>query len=1260
MKPCSVTPIIALSLLLSVQPVYADCGPSQIGPPCAFGGMAAQGSAEPSVSLGAGNPIHLATGNKYQHDIDLPANATAPGLELVRHYNALDPRASVLGHGWTLSYDARLYRAGSAWQIVQADGRRLMFPDTGITQDGSHIGPHGRLDHIHDHHNWFWPTGTTARFDQNGRLVALRHPNGESVYIERDDTNGPLHGTIQRVVNDRGQALEFSYTVDNDVARLRAVTTPLGKFKYDHDTEPVDTAKSSQVAGPVNRQTDVSEYDQHPGHTARGHRLIRVTRPDGMTRSYAYDADHQAGNPYALTGIAISTSAGNKPVQTLQLGSWSYDAQGRAVSYRSGVADEAANHLRVNYQQSPSPKGPGHTVVTDGQGRETHVHIALRGRQYRVTAVTGEGCQGCPAPGTRADYDEDGRLVSVNGMGITRTPDGRINVLRPARAGWPGLSLHYDAGRRTHWHSDITGTEHMQYNAHGLPAKRRFANDDTVRFDYDAQHRPVAMHERHGTHRTTTRLRWHGHWLTHIEHPNETETRHHDAKGRVTQRGITRHRNRAHRNNGARPAIQLQDAFTYDDENRLTQHHLPEGGSLHYEWGHGPQLTAIYWEDRQGHKHPVIQSKPEHAGYFYGNGLHLETRAGPGHRIRELRLHGADHVLFTQELAYDSQQRIATETVSTHSGNTAAEESTWAYAYDEYSRLIGYRDGANPTNTHWLAWDGGGAAAAVRDGPNTRHADIDRDASGLPTQANGYTLSYGAGRRLQAVHHQGQPLVQYRHNAFGYRIRRENAQGQKTDYFYLDNRMVAEMDNTTTGITRRYIYAHHVPVAMIDYSFDRPAEQLLAVHADVQGAPRLVTDHQQRVRWHAHYTPLGQARIVEDEVRMDLRLPGQVADPDTGWHDNLLRTYLPEWGHYLEPDPLGPVPGNQVFGYANQQPRRYADPTGLLLFAFDGTRYSEQSQGNVWKMSQYYLDGPVHYHGGPGNSMFIDLDAITAHQASQILDTQWKWLLLELSRPAAATEVTPIDILGFSRGAALARHFGNMISQHTHQGLFQFNDPIYGAVSACVDLRFMGLFDTVAQFGVAGSRNHNYDLGIAAGWEWVAHAVAMHERRWLYPLTSAGSALSHNVVEAPFIGAHADIGGGIVSVGQNTPADSGDLSNVALQWMLWQARAASVPMAPAGPDDTAITNPILNDYRPPLLRTIQDGDRRVDAPDGSRWLNYQDDHIRLGRGTRRQTESLIQREPDWERQSGSKVGVVDMDGYARWLQEELGWQAVPV
>src|SRR3546814_17487584 len=119
------------------------------------------------------------------------------------------------------------------------------------------------------------------------------------------------------------------------------------------------------------------------------------------------------------------------------------------------------------------------------------------------------------------------------------------------------------------------------------------------------------------------------------------------------------------------------------------------------------------------------------------------------------------------------------------------------------------------------------------------------------------------------------------------------------------------------------------------------------------------------------------------------RLPGQVFDLATGWHDNLLRTYLPKWGHYAEPDPLGPVPGNQALGYAAQQPKRHADPLGLLLFAFDGPRNSPATQSNVWKMSQAYLDGPVFYHPGPGHSLSLDWDAIPAGRADPIIANNW-------------------------------------------------------------------------------------------------------------------------------------------------------------------------------------------------------------------------------------------------------------------------------
>jgi hypothetical protein len=210
-----------------------------------------------------------------------------------------------------------------------------------------------------------------------------------------------------------------------------------------------------------------------------------------------------------------------------------------------------------------------------------------------------------------------------------------------------------------------------------------------------------------------------------------------------------------------------------------------------------------------------------------------------------------------------------------------------------------------------------------------------------------------------------------------------------------------------------------------------------------------------------------------------------------------------------------------------------------------------------------------------------------------------------------------------------------------------------------VDLRFMGLFDTVAQFGLAGSHNANYDLGIAAAWEWVAHAVALHERRWLFPVVSAADADGHNVIEAPFIGAHADIGGGTLYDDDGQARTRGDLSDVALNWMLWQARAATLRFGTLAPGHRVVTEPILHDQRPELLRSVQDGDRSVQDSKGRVQHNYQDDHARLGRTQRESAEAAIRRADNWRSQAGDEVGHVDMTGYARWLQQELGWQPLP-
>src|SRR3546814_20757791 len=104
------------------------------------------------------------------------------------------------------------------------------------------------------------------------------------------------------------------------------------------------------------------------------------------------------------------------------------------------------------------------------------------------------------------------------------------------------------------------------------------------------------------------------------------------------------------------------------------------------------------------------------------------------------------------------------------------------------------------------------------------------------------------------------------------------------------------------------------------------------------GAPRAVTDANQAIRWLAAYTPTGEATRIAGDLTLNVRLPGQMFDHATGWHDHLLRTYSPPLGPYLEPDPHGPLPANQAFGYARPRPRRYVDPPRLPQFPFDGPR----------------------------------------------------------------------------------------------------------------------------------------------------------------------------------------------------------------------------------------------------------------------------------------------------------------------------------
>ncbi|MBR9904332.1 MAG: hypothetical protein GYB15_11250, partial [Gammaproteobacteria bacterium] len=141
----------------------------------------------------------------------------------------------------------------------------------------------------------------------------------------------------------------------------------------------------------------------------------------------------------------------------------------------------------------------------------------------------------------------------------------------------------------------------------------------------------------------------------------------------------------------------------------------------------------------------------------------------------------------------------------------------------------------------------------------------------------------------------------------------------------------------------------------------------------------------------------------------------------------------------------------------------------------------------------------------------------------------------------SASEVI-IDVFGFSRGAALARHFVNLINSwpatiHVPQlnwwrrPVIEFREVTAFPQGVNASVGFVGLFDTVGSFYFPGNeQNLDFNLHLGAhSAEQVVHLTAFHEIRTNFPLSKirgASGGLPGNFIEEALPGVHSDVGGG--------------------------------------------------------------------------------------------------------------------------------------
>jgi len=125
-------------------------------------------------------------------------------------------------------------------------------------------------------------------------------------------------------------------------------------------------------------------------------------------------------------------------------------------------------------------------------------------------------------------------------------------------------------------------------------------------------------------------------------------------------------------------------------------------------------------------------------------------------------------------------------------------------------------------------------------------------------------------------------------------------------------------------------------------------------------------------------------------------------------------------------------------------------------------------------------------------------------------------------------KVINLSIFGFSRGAALARAFSNRVIDSCEKS---GDDLLYQGYPLRVN--FMGVFDTVASFGVPAQNVqlpfNERDLTVSAKVVHCVHYVAAHEVRFSFPvdlIRKDGKLAKDNWIEKVYPGVHSDVGGG--------------------------------------------------------------------------------------------------------------------------------------
>ena len=160
-------------------PRLAVCGP-----------VSDRNSGKPKC-MGEGNPIHVATGNKYQSERDYQSSKPF-GASLTRHYNSYSGTRGIFGTNWSSTYERRLDAVTTTRKkVLGSDGQGQFYSKVLDVWVPDYTDDVNRLTELANG-EWDYVIGKTENIEHYnalGLLVSITDKQGRQQVLEYDSTN---------------------------------------------------------------------------------------------------------------------------------------------------------------------------------------------------------------------------------------------------------------------------------------------------------------------------------------------------------------------------------------------------------------------------------------------------------------------------------------------------------------------------------------------------------------------------------------------------------------------------------------------------------------------------------------------------------------------------------------------------------------------------------------------------------------------------------------------------------------------------------------------------------------------------------------------------------------------------------------------------------------------------------------------------------------------------------------------------------------